>query len=85
MIKDVQGIVVSVGDKVAFAGGGRGASEFYVGLVSKVTAKGVTIQTEHEIETWSGRGREIISSGCFYDKTYQRKEGMFAILESNNG
>lgn len=48
MILDVQGIEVKVGDKVAFAGGGRGASEFYVGYVTKITNKGIRIEYKNQ-------------------------------------
>lgn len=79
MITDVRGKEVKVGDTVAFAGGGRGASEFYVGKVIRITNKCVQIEVERFGNHYvSGKG---YVEGYYFDK-WQRNEGMFAILES---
>lgn len=44
MIKDAQEKEVKVGDKVAFGQAGRGAQELEIGVVSKLTEKGVKIE-----------------------------------------
>lgn len=77
-IKDVRGIEVSVGDTVAFAGGGRGASEFYVGKVTKINPATVTI-TEYKY----GKHYDLVSGWVVgtYEENTIRKDGMFAILE----
>lgn len=83
MIKDVQGKITQVGDKVAFAGGGKGASEFYVGEVLKITKKGVTIGVEKFGDYWVKSGAEFtLERGAYFDE-WQRNEGMFAILGEN--
>lgn len=77
MITDVRGKEVKVGDTVAFAGGGRGASEFFVGKVTKINPATVTI-TEY-------KHGEHYSNGWVvgpYEENTTRKSGMFAILES---
>lgn len=68
-IKDVRGIEVQLRDTVAFAGGGKGASEFHVGTVTKINPATITIAYER----W-GSGK--------YDSDINRKEGMFVILEN---
>lgn len=81
MIKDVQGVPVKVGDKVAFAGGGRGASEFYVGYVIKITGKGVKIEYEKPEYLWDYKANAAIATGKSYKLESQRSEGMFAIVQ----
>lgn len=68
-IKDVRGIEVQIRDTVAFAGGGKGVSEFYVGTVIKINTATITIAYD-----FYKTGR--------YDCNINRKEGMFVILES---
>lgn len=68
-IKDVRGIEAQLRDTVAFAGGGKGASEFYVGTVIKINPSTITIAYD-----FYKRGK--------YDCDINRKEGMFVILES---
>lgn len=80
-IKDVRGIEVRVGDTVAFAGGGRGASEFYCGEVIKITNKGVKISYEIAEYKWDGLSGKCLPTGQFNEYESQRNEGMFAILD----
>jgi hypothetical protein len=80
-VVDVRGKPVKVGDTVAFAGGGRGASEFFVGTVSKVTPKGIVISYTVETEYYNGTlGKYVIEEN--YPMESRRNSGMFAILES---
>lgn len=84
MVKDVQGIEVKVGDKVAFAGGGKGASEFYVGTVLKITNKGIKISYKQPQYLWNYETKQHQFTGKFYELESQRNGGMFAILGRNN-
>lgn len=70
MITDVRGKEVKVGDTVAFAGGGRGASEFWTGKVTQINSATITIIMEWTVETKQ------------YSKEFTRKSRKFAILES---
>lgn len=79
MITDVRGIEVKVGDTVAFAGGGRGASEFFVGVVTKINPATVTI-TEYK----SGEHYSNNYKGGSYEENTTRKSNMFAILNKES-
>ena len=81
-IKDVRGIEVQLRDTVAFAGGGKGASEFYVGTVIKITNKGVKISYKIPLSEWDRGVQAWVHSGKFSESESQRNEGMFVILES---
>lgn len=82
MITDVRGKEVKVGDTVAFAGGGRGASEFFFGEVVKVTTKGVKIKYKVQPTQWDRKTSEWVPAGFYNEHESQRNSGMFAILES---
>lgn len=72
-VKDVLGKHVSIGDTVAFAGAGRGASQFLTGKVVRFAG---TMSVEIEHDTYrSGEGGYIVKN-----KTI-RKAGCFAIVE----
>lgn len=80
MIVDVQGKEAKVGQKVSFAGGMKGASEFYVGHIDKVNPKTVTIGYEVDDKTWSFKDRAYIVIGKLQEEV-KRSSGMFVILE----
>lgn len=72
-VKDVLGKPVKIGDTVAFAGAGRGASQFLTGKVVRFAGT-MSIEIEHDTYR-SGEGGYIVKS-----KTI-RKDGCFAIVE----
>jgi len=76
-IKDVRGIEAQLRDIVAFAGGGKGASEFYVGTVTKINPATITIEYE-ACGSYYNNGYKTGNYNC----NINRKEGMFVILES---
>lgn len=73
VIKDVTGKVVSIGDTVAFAGAGRGASQFLTGKVSRFSGT-MSIGIAHDLY-YSGEG------GYTEKVETVRKGGCFAIVE----
>lgn len=80
MIVDVQGKEAKVGQLVAFAGGMKGASEFYVGYIDKVNPKTVTIGYEVDHKIWSFKDQAYIPVGKRQEEV-KRNSGMFVILE----
>lgn len=69
-VKDVMGRVVNIGDTVAFAGAGRGASGFAYGEVVRFAGT-MSIGIEHELLRVNYRSvQETV-----------RKDGQFAIVE----
>ena len=68
-VKDVMGRVVKIGDTVAFAGAGRGASQFLSGKVVRFAG---TMSVEIEHETYQ--------SGYINRFKTIRKSGNFAIV-----
>jgi hypothetical protein len=76
-IVDVSGKKVAVGKKVAFAGGGRGASEFYVGEIVKLNKKTIVIEYD------TGKTHHIYDSGKWQTttiNTVQRLSGKFSLI-----
>lgn len=73
-VKDVMGKVVKIGDTVAFATAGRGASGFAHGVVSEFVGK-MSVRIEHELVEVNWHHSSI--------KTV-RKSGQFAIVEAND-
>lgn len=72
-VKDVLGKPVNIGDTVAFAGAGRGASQFLTGKVARFAGT-MSIEIEHETY-YSGKLGYTMKA-----KTI-RKDGCFAIVE----
>lgn len=81
MIVDVQNKEAKVGQLVAFAGGMKGASKFYVGYIDKINPKTVTIGYEVDHKTWSFKDQVYISVGKKRQEEVKRSSGMFVILE----
>lgn len=73
-VKDVLGKPVNIGDTVAFAGAGRGASQFLVGKVVRFAGK-MSVEIEHDLY-YSGE------KGYTQRDMTIRKSGQFAIVEA---
>lgn len=72
-VRDVLGKSVNIGDTVAFAGAGRGASQFLVGKVVRFAGK-MSVEIEHE----------PYQSGYETKDKAIRNSGKFAIVEEIN-
>lgn len=81
MIVDVQGKESKIGQKVAFAGGMKGASVFHVGIIAKINNKTVTIDYEVPEKRWDFKSGSYIDLGTTRKESVNRNSGMFAILE----
>lgn len=80
MITGVQGKESKVRQKVAFAGGMKGASQFYIGHIIKINPKTITISYEVNEKRWDFKTQSYIITGKRQEEV-KRSSGMFAILE----
>lgn len=75
MVMDAVGRLAEVGQKVAFGQANKGAHPLRVGVISKVSAKTVTIEYERIAKRWSD-GAEIVLT-----ETAQRGAGAFVVVQ----
>lgn len=76
MVTDAVGRRAEVGQKVAFGQANRGAQPLCVGVISKVTAKTVTIEYERTTKRWSDKAEMVLT------ETAQRGAGAFVVVQS---
>lgn len=80
-VRDIVGKLVKVGDIVAFALAGKGATGFASGTVSKVNKSGVQIEQMRRIVSCNWDKREYETLDKEYSHTVNRAEFSFAIVE----
>lgn len=76
MVMDAVGRPAEVGQKVAFGQANKGAHPLRVGVISKVSAKTVTIEYERITKRWSD-GAELVLT-----ETAQRGAGAFVVVQA---
>jgi hypothetical protein len=76
MVIDAVGRPAEVGQKVAFGQANKGAHPLRVGVISKVTAKTVTIEYERITKRWSDKAEIVLT------ETAQRGAGAFVVVQS---
>ena len=68
MIKDAFGEVAHIGDRVAYAPGGAGAQEFFIGKIAKITERRVFIHDHGEADYLGNFKTVSRGAGCFVIK-----------------
>lgn len=65
MVSDAFGVSAHAGDVVAYAPGGRGAQNFFLGEVISVTEKSVVIRSKNSVDYKGDPEKHVRQSGCF--------------------
>lgn len=76
MVMDAVGLPAEVGQKVAFGQANKGAHPLRIGVISKVTAKTVTIEYERITKRWSDKAEVVLT------ETAQRGSGAFVVVQA---
>lgn len=76
MVMDAVGLPAEVGQKVAFGQANKGAHPLRIGVISKVTAKTVTIEYERTTKRWSDKAEVVLT------ETAQRGSGAFVVVQA---